>query len=92
MDMEKVKKVAFNSCIKLADVEIDQFVEEFKEVIELFSKVDEVDTEGVEPAFHPIELENAMREDVIEETLTQEQALSLAKDKKDGFFKGPKIK
>lgn len=92
MNKERVKKVAFNSKIKLDDEELDKFTEEFEDVLDMFSKIDEVDTEDVEPAFHPIELKNAMREDKQEETLDRNEALNLTINKKNGFYKGPKIK
>ena len=38
----------------------------------------------------PVELKNALREDIEEKCLSQEEALSLTEHKKDGYFKGPK--
>jgi aspartyl-tRNA(Asn)/glutamyl-tRNA(Gln) amidotransferase subunit C len=37
------------------------------------------------------DLVNVMREDEVQEGLTQEEALANAPETEDGFFKGPKV-
>ena len=76
--------------LRLTDKEIEKFSKELKEVIETFSKLDKVDTKGIEPSLQPVELKNMLREDKKEECFSQEDALSLSEHKKDGYFKGPK--
>ena len=76
--------------INLTEQEVEKFVPQFKEILEAFSKLDEVDVKSVEPSFQPVELKNALREDKIESSLAQEQALKNSKNTKDGYFKGPK--
>ena len=44
----------------------------------------------VEPSFQPVELKNMTREDKVEDSLKQEEALANTKNKKDGYFKGPR--
>ena len=38
-----------------------------------------------------LSLENVLREDKVEPSLSQEEALANAPDKKDGYFKVPKV-
>ena len=87
---ELIKHVAEVARLKLTDKEIEKFSKELKEVIETFSKLDKVDTKGIEPSLQPVELKNMLREDKKEQCLTQEDALSLSEHKKDGYFKGPR--
>ena len=63
---------------------------ELKEVIETFSKLDQVDTKDIDISLQPVELKNSLREDIEEKTFTQEESLSLTEHKKDGYFKGPR--
>ena len=90
VDKELIKKVAELARLELSDKEIEIFLPELKEILNAFSKVDEVDTKGVKPSFQPVELKNFMREDEVEPSLSQEGALANTEHKKDGYFKGPK--
>ena len=85
-----VEHVAEVARLKLTDKEIEKFSKELREVIETFSKLDKVDTRGIETSLQPVELKNMLREDKKEECFSQEDALSLTGHKKDGYFKGPK--
>ena len=70
--------------------EIEKFSKELKEIIEAFSKIDKVDTKGVETSLQAVELRNVLREDKVEKSFTSEEALNLTEHKKDGYFKGPR--
>ncbi len=90
IDKELIEHVAEVARLKLTDKEIKKFSKELKEVIEAFSKIDKVDTKGIEPSLQPVELKNMLREDKKEECFSQEEALSQTSHKKDGYFKGPR--
>lgn len=90
IDKELIKHVASVARLNLTKEEIDKFIPELKEVLEAFSKIAEVKVENIEPSFQPVELKNITREDKVEDSLKQEQALSNTKNKKDGYFKGPR--
>ncbi|MBS3108662.1 Asp-tRNA(Asn)/Glu-tRNA(Gln) amidotransferase subunit GatC [Candidatus Woesearchaeota archaeon] len=87
---EFIKKVVANARLKLTDEEISNFIPELKEILEHFSKLNKLKTDNVKPSFHPIELKNVMREDVAKRSLSQEEALSNTRHKKDNYFKGPR--
>ncbi len=91
LDRNTVKKVAELARLNLSEEEIEKFAEELKEIEKAFSKIREVYTTDVEPAFHPFELKNLWREDIPKESWQQELALSNTEHKENGFFKGPKI-
>jgi aspartyl-tRNA(Asn)/glutamyl-tRNA(Gln) amidotransferase subunit C len=90
VDKELIKNVADVARLKLTEKEIEEFAVELKEVLDNFSLIDKCDTSKVEPSFQPVELKNALREDKVTPCLSQEDALSNSKDKKDGYFKGPR--
>ena len=91
IDRKLLEHVAENARLRLTEEEINKFLPQLKEALEFFSKLQEINTENVKPSFQPVELRNAMREDAGKKCLTQDEALSLAEHKKDGYFKGPKI-
>ena len=77
VDKKLVKQVADIARLDLSEKEVKEFVPQLKEVLEAFSLLDKIDTKGVKPSFHPVELKNVMREDKEEKCLKQEDALSL---------------
>lgn len=91
VSVEKVKDVAENARINLEDEEAEQFAEEFEKILEVFDSLDEVDTEDVEPAFQPIEVDPETREDEKEECLDKEEVFANTDNEEDGFFKGPSV-
>lgn len=86
VDADAVEHVAELARVRLDDAEIEEFTEQFGEILDSFEALDEVpETEREE------ELVNVMRPDEVEEGLSQEEALANAPETEDGFFKGPKV-
>ena len=52
---------------------------------------DSADTEGIEPTYHVLDLQNVLRDDKAIEGIPQELALKNAKETEDGQFKVPSI-
>ncbi|MFO8015475.1 MAG: Asp-tRNA(Asn)/Glu-tRNA(Gln) amidotransferase subunit GatC [Candidatus Woesearchaeota archaeon] len=90
VDRELILKVAANAKLELTEKELDEFLPQLSEVLEFFSHIDSIDTKGVEPSMQPLDIRNLMRDDEVEESLSQEEALSNTEHKKDGYFKGPR--
>ena len=90
INKELIEHVAEVARLKLTDKETEKFSKELREIIESFSKLDKVDTKGIEASLQPVELKNMLREDKKEKSFTQDEVLSLTDHKKDGYFKGPK--
>lgn len=90
MDIETVKKVAKIAHLTLSEKEEAQYLKELNNILESFKVIDEVDVSEVESSLHPIKIKNHEREDKIGQSISQESALSQTKQKKDGFFIGPR--
>jgi aspartyl-tRNA(Asn)/glutamyl-tRNA(Gln) amidotransferase subunit C len=88
---ELVKRVAANARLSLKEDEVKKFAADMKEILANFEKLAEVNTEGVEPSFHPIPVKNVTREDEPGECLDREKALSLTPHKTDKYFRGPRV-
>lgn len=89
VERSDVKRAASNARIKLSDAEVEDFTEEFETILEQFEKIQQVDTEEVEPAFHPVDVEPEKREDKVEESISQEEAFANTENVEDDKFKGP---
>ncbi len=88
---EIVKKVASVARLKLTEKEVKEFTPQLSEILDAFSKIDEVDTKSTKMSIQPVELRNALREDIPGECLSVEDALKNTEHKKDHYFKGPKV-
>ncbi|MEA5019330.1 MAG: Asp-tRNA(Asn)/Glu-tRNA(Gln) amidotransferase subunit GatC [Gordonibacter sp.] len=87
-----VRDIAEYTCIGLADEEIVQMTVDLNAIIESLKPITEYNLTNVEPTFHPIGgLSNVMRDDVIEEGFSQDEALSNAPASQDGCFLIPSI-
>ncbi len=91
IDKELLERIANNARLELTEAEKKEFEMQLSDVLESFSKLDELETKNIEPSFHPVKIGQSFREDSIGKCLTQEEALSNTKHKKEGFFKGPKV-
>ncbi len=92
MKDEEIDRVASTASIRLTEEEKKLFKKDMENILEWFSRLDEIDTQDTEPAFHPIDVKNEMREDKVEESLDRDEAMKNTKNKEDGFFKGPRIR
>ncbi|MGO1319758.1 MAG: Asp-tRNA(Asn)/Glu-tRNA(Gln) amidotransferase subunit GatC [Galactobacter sp.] len=77
--------------IAMSDEELARMAGELDSIVAAIASVSEVAGEDVPATSHPIPLTNVFREDVVGETLTQEEALLNAPDQEDGRFKVPAI-
>lgn len=91
IDEQTVKKVSGLARLNLTDDETKKFTKQLQNVLDAFKSLNEVDTEKVEPAFHPLEIKNIFREDNLEPSLTNEEALANTMHKEGKHFKGPRI-
>jgi aspartyl-tRNA(Asn)/glutamyl-tRNA(Gln) amidotransferase subunit C len=73
--------------IALTDEEIEHLTTELGQIMQAVEKVSEVATPDVPPTSHPLPLANAMRDDVVGDTvLTTDQALAGAPEHDGGRF------
>lgn len=91
LSMDDVKKVANLSRLALTDEELAGMQTHLGHILDYFEILKDVDTEGVEPMAHAIELNNVFREDVVLESLPREEALSNAPKTDGKYFLVPEI-
>lgn len=64
---------------------------DLERITTFMDKLQEVDTEGVEPLIFMTNEVNRLRDDVVEETVSQEEALKNAPKKDSDYFRIPKV-
>lgn len=88
---ERVRHVALLSRLELTEEEVNRFAHELTDVLPHLNKLGELDLEGVPPTSHAIPTSNVFREDVLRESLSNEEALANAPEQEDNCFKVPQI-
>jgi len=91
-----IKKIDVEYISKLAKLELSEeqkelFLKQLNDILSYFKKLNELDTEHVEPTSHILHFSNLLHEDTIKPSLSQETVLNLTQYKKDGYFKVPRI-
>lgn len=71
--------------------EKEQFSNALNAFFDFAAKLDELQTEGVEPTTHGLSQHNVMREDEVGESLPLEKVFLNAPDEEDGQFKVPAV-
>jgi len=91
IDSEQVRKVAKLSRLDLTDAEVEQYSDQLSAILGYVEKMNELDTDNVEPLAHSLPVTNCFREDVVKESLGTEKAIANAPQSDEQYFKVPKI-
>ncbi|MEO5357174.1 MAG: Asp-tRNA(Asn)/Glu-tRNA(Gln) amidotransferase subunit GatC [Nitrospirae bacterium YQR-1] len=86
-----VKHIAALSRLKLDADELEIFGKQLNDILLYVEKLNELNTDGIEPTSHVIPLMNVFREDIERDSIALEDALSNAPDRTGNFYKVPKI-
>lgn len=86
-----VEYVAALAQLKLDDAAADRLVGELGEILAYMDLLNEVDTEGVEPMMHALEVTNVYRDDVTEPSIPRDAALQNAPRTDGAYFLVPRI-
>jgi aspartyl-tRNA(Asn)/glutamyl-tRNA(Gln) amidotransferase subunit C len=77
--------------LSLTEEEKSRYGNQLDNILQYVEKLNELDTEGIEPTSHVISISNVMREDTLRPSLDRDDALMNAPDKTDAFYRVPKI-
>jgi aspartyl-tRNA(Asn)/glutamyl-tRNA(Gln) amidotransferase subunit C len=81
-----VPHIAKLANLTLTNDETKKFEKQLTDVLQYIEKLNEVDTNNVEPTSQVTGLENILRDDATSPSLTQEEALSNTKNQHNGLF------
>ncbi len=87
---ETIDYVGILAKLELSDEEKEQAKQDMTNMLDYVSKLNELDTDNVEPMSHAFPVNNVFREDVVTNSDDREQLLANAPEQKDGCYKVPK--
>jgi aspartyl-tRNA(Asn)/glutamyl-tRNA(Gln) amidotransferase subunit C len=88
---KEVEHVALLARLELSEKEKEDYTNQLNSIIGYMNKINELNTENVEPTAHVLPIFNVMREDTAKDSLDREEVLKNAPDKENGQFKVPRI-
>jgi len=86
-----VERIAELARIELAPAEKERAQSELANIVAYVGQLDEIDTSGVEPLHHVLDLRNVLREDEPQSSLPTEEALANAPARKGDYFLVPRV-
>ncbi len=91
IDQETVEKVAHLARLEVSEEEKEVFANQLSDILEHADKLNELDTEDVEPTAHALPIKNVFRKDEVRDSLSPEEVLKNAPEADQGMFKVPQI-
>jgi aspartyl-tRNA(Asn)/glutamyl-tRNA(Gln) amidotransferase subunit C len=86
-----VKKVAALARLTLAEGEAERFRPQLARIVEYIAQLDELDTAGVEPTSHVMQVSTPLRDDEVVPPLPRDEVLAQAPRAAEGAFVVPKF-
>ncbi|MEO7212740.1 Asp-tRNA(Asn)/Glu-tRNA(Gln) amidotransferase subunit GatC [Mucilaginibacter sp.] len=91
IDEQTVDKIAHLARLELAPDEKAEMIADMNKILGFMDKLNEVDTTGVEPLVYMTDEPNILREDVVKQVITTEEALKNAPDHDGSHFLVAKV-
>ena len=91
LSRDEVAKLAGLARIEMTEEELVNLSSQFGTILDAVARVQELDLTGVKATSHPQPLENISRPDVMQPSLTPEEALSGAPAQEEQRFRVPQI-
>lgn len=88
---EEVRRIAALARLRFTDDEEERLAGEMTTILDYVQTLDALDTTGVPPMTHVLDLHNVYRDDEVEAPLGRDEALAAAPDADAEFFRVPKV-
>jgi aspartyl-tRNA(Asn)/glutamyl-tRNA(Gln) amidotransferase subunit C len=91
LSREEVLKVSLLARLELSEPELETMTAQLAEVVRYVDQLSELDTEGVEPMAHALDVTNVFAEDQVRPSLARAEALANAPRHDDECYLVPPV-
>ena len=91
IDKETVDKIAHLARLELAEDEKVKLMGDMGKILDFMAKLNEIDTTGIEPLVYMTDEINVLREDVVKQEITHDEALQNAPKHDQNYFLVAKV-
>jgi aspartyl-tRNA(Asn)/glutamyl-tRNA(Gln) amidotransferase subunit C len=88
---ENVQRIAALARLELAPDDVQGYVDQLSRILDFVAELATVDTTGVTPMAHPLELPARLRPDEVTEQVDRTAAQGIAPEIEDGLYLVPKV-
>jgi aspartyl-tRNA(Asn)/glutamyl-tRNA(Gln) amidotransferase subunit C len=91
IDLQTIETVAHLARLEVKEADKQGLLDDMNKILDFMDKLNEVDTEGVEPLVYMTEEVNILREDEIKQVISRTEALQNAPEQDGKFFRVAKV-
>ena len=91
LDLSTVDRIAHLARLEFKGEDKEHILQDMNKMLNFVEKLNEIDTENVEPLIYMMDDENVMREDVVVQEITKEEGLKNAPKRDSDYFRVPKV-
>jgi aspartyl-tRNA(Asn)/glutamyl-tRNA(Gln) amidotransferase subunit C len=91
LDAADIEKIAWLARLSVDRDGIREYTRELSSILKLVEQMNSMDTTGVDPMAHPLELNSRMRPDQVTETDQRERFQACAPAVEEGLYLVPKV-
>lgn len=91
VDQQIVKQIAKLAAIELSNDEVGEFTSDLSSILQYIEVLNEVQVTNIVPTSHVHGINNALRDDVLRDSIDREKALSCAPQSLGSSFKVPRV-
>ncbi len=88
---EDVKYIAALARMHVAEDKLEGLTKNLTDIVGYVEQLQKLDLKDIKPTSHAVPLTDALRQDIVKPSLSNEKALSIAPEAKDGYFKVPLV-
>ena len=91
LDTDDIKSIAKLARLKIDEADVPLYATNLSSILDLVEQMNTVDTEGVVPMSHPLEVVQRLREDTVTESDLRDEFQKVAPATRDGLYLVPKV-
>ena len=91
ISLDEVRKVASLARLSLSEEALETMRDQLDGILDWMTALSALDTTGIEPTYHAVEMATPLRQDIVRAGLRREEALRGAAKSEAGAFAVPKV-
>jgi aspartyl-tRNA(Asn)/glutamyl-tRNA(Gln) amidotransferase subunit C len=91
LDKAEVEKIAHLARLHISDADVEEVTTRVTDILALIDQMQSVDTDGVEPLSHPLDMVQRLRADKVTEGNDRDALQAIAPQSQDGLYLVPKV-
>ena len=91
LDTDDIKAIAKLARLKIDDADVSSYATNLSNILDLVEQMNAVDTEGVVPMSHPLDVAQRLREDIVTESNQRDELQRNAPAVQDGLYLVPRV-